>query len=100
MSTASLYLDSSLSATGTVRPVRYFIRFGIGDMACVKHKAAVGIVQKIYIKEIRIPETANNICPLYRDTMNGFWNDNELIYYDDAVQMAEAYLNQRINAIT
>lgn len=79
-----------------------YYAFGIGSVVYSKPKALKGVFEKIVIKNVRFPKTyfkasRKSVCrsctlsPLYIDTLNAYWNEEELVTYDDAKVLAEEY---------
>ena len=75
------------------------IAFSIGDTAWLKYKAEKGILESIVIKKIRLVDFTYKglglAYILYVDTFNALYNDYDLIYYADAVAIAQDFLNRR-----
>ena len=69
---------------------RYYL-FGIGSIVFVKAKAMKGIFEKIAIKKVTFHGPYIN---LYFDTFNAAWNENELVSYDNALILVNAYIEQ------
>jgi len=63
-----------------VPPVNYLLY--------VEKKAKVGILQRIAIKQL----IQNGDVVLVQDTLNGLWNVDDLIEYDDAKSIVQTYL--------
>lgn len=83
-----------------------YYEFAIGSTVYSKPKARKGIYEKVTIKDVRFPSTYADssrfgMCkfcslgPLYVDTFNAYWNEEELVSYSDATELIEAYLIQR-----
>ena len=81
----------------------FYYAFGIGSIVFSKPKALKGIYEKIVIKNVRIPEQYHNnttcryctLTALYIDTLNAYWNENELVSYDDAHELIKDYIVRR-----
>ncbi len=66
--------------------------FGPGDIVYNVKKARIGKLEKIVIKQQRIVfSQRGGSVAMYVDTYNGFWNEEELISYADAIALAIAY---------
>lgn len=80
----------------------YYVRrvaFSIRDQAWLRYKAEIGILESIIIKKIKLVDyttrgTGLSII-LYIDTFNAIYNERDLIYYEEAVTLVEAYLYRR-----
>lgn len=76
--------------------------FAIGSIVYSKKKALKGIYERVCIKDVRFPdstlqgmrETAQpeKTYPVYVDTLNGIWNEDELVGYGDATFLIEQAL--------
>ena len=75
--------------------LRYY-QYSIGSILFVKKKALKGVYEKIAIKEVRFPKDYVN---LYVDTFNALWNENELVSYETAVDLINAYIQRRNSSI-
>jgi hypothetical protein len=64
-----------------------------GSIRYVKTKARIGKMEKVCVKDCINTKIRSK---MYRDTLNGLWNADELISYNQAKQLAENYLNARI----
>ncbi|MCO6459277.1 MAG: hypothetical protein J5I93_28540 [Pirellulaceae bacterium] len=68
--------------------------FGIGDTLYSSAKARKGKLEKVVIKVVRIVssrKTFGKHVALYMDTLNGLWNEDELVPYDRAVDLINQY---------
>jgi hypothetical protein len=71
-----------------------YTAFGVGDILYNIHKARRGVLEKVVIKQI-IPAktilTNGLFVVLYKDTLNGLWNEYDLVTLADAKLIAETY---------
>lgn len=67
-------------------------RYREGSILFSKQKAMKGVYEKIAIKNVRFP---NEFVNLYVDTLNGFWNEDEIIPYETAKILVEDYIIRR-----
>ena len=68
----------------------------------VKFQTEKGIIERIAIKRVLLnsgPKTFNKIIPIYQDTLNSLYNENELILEADARALALQYWTNRQNSI-
>jgi hypothetical protein len=77
------------------------IAFSVRDQAWLRYKAEKGILESIIIKKIKLFDYTFRGTGLaiitYTDTFNTVYNERDLIYYSEAVTLAEAYLyRQRV----
>ena len=77
-------------------------KYGENSIVYLKYKAEKGIIERIAIKRVLLnsgPKTYNKIVPIYQDTLNSLYNENELILEADARALALAYWTKRQNSI-
>lgn len=75
--------------------------FAVGSIVYSRAKANKGVYEKIFIKNIkpvsRYPVTGKNVVPetrfkaMYVDSLNGYWNEDELVSYEVATDLVDAY---------
>lgn len=75
--------------------------FEIGSIVFNKDKAVRGVYERVVIKDVRFPKTYTNhrrrVCkhcdlkPLYVDTLNALWNEEDLISYDQAQRLVSEW---------
>ncbi len=71
-----------------------------GDVVFVKPSALKGKLEKIAIKDVKVisgKKTYGQIIFLYVDTFNFFYNENELISEQEAINLAKQYYENKIN---
>jgi hypothetical protein len=90
-------------SVGGCAPTEKFIflyfKYGEGSIVFNAAKAAKGVLEAIAIKHVRLvnnKRTYGKTLPLYQDTLNGLWNENELIPEDEARTIAGMYLAQQM----
>ena len=80
--------------------LRYSYRWGENSIVYVKNKAKKGILERVAIKSVLFNKKKNKpynyraIIPVYIDTLNSYWNEDDLILEDEARELATAYLEQ------
>jgi hypothetical protein len=103
-------MDFSYTASGKVNvggcapyelDVYIYYRFAIGSVVYSKPKARKGVFEKVVIKNVRFPRRfdptrtrmgyRSDLSPLYIDTLNGLFNEWDLVSYSDAVSIVAAY---------
>jgi hypothetical protein len=82
-----------------------YYAFAIGSILYSKKKAMNGKYERICIKDVRFSRAEINAMrlvakgwysvPLYIDTLNGYWNEEELVNYDDATNLIWDYHEQQ-----
>ncbi len=82
---------------------KYLHKFGIGSIVYVRRRAAVqGKLEAVAIKKVSrvtfVSDTAGNTSVFrYKDTLNGLWDEEDLVWQAEAVDLATAYW-QRIKS--
>lgn len=66
----------------------YTYKFGINKFAWIKQKAHFGILEKIAIKSVSMPYP---YAFVYKDSLNSWYNEEELITNQEAVDLAISY---------
>lgn len=69
-------------------------KYGIGSQVYVKKKAMRGIMQPVIVKKVNVKYTGD----IYFDLDNAVWMESELIWFDEAQDMAIQYLESQIAA--
>lgn len=103
-------MDYTYTSTGTIRfggCASYSLyhvftyAFAVGSIVYNERKARRGIFEKIFIKKVRpvskyvifsknnVPET--RFKALYIDSLNAYWNEDELVSYDMASALVDDY---------
>ena len=76
---------------------KYLAKFLEGYRAYVRKKAKFGKIESVIIKRLRrmMPESTSRygIQPdvMYTDTLNRVWSEDELIFQEEAVDLARLY---------
>lgn len=97
MNIGSVFGNSSACAI-SAKKVLVIYKFAEGSVVFSCAKAAKGTLEKLVIKEVRLlnnNKTYLHWVPLYIDTLNGIWNENELCSELDARNLAVNYLQQQ-----
>lgn len=94
-------MDFSYNSTGGIEIIgcanynlihlRHY-QHSIGSILFSKSKASKGFYEKVAIKDVKFPQEYIN---LYVDTFNALWNENELVSYETAVDLINAYIIRR-----
>lgn len=72
----------------------YNYKYGENSIVFLRYKATRGILEKIAIKKVILQssyKTGGLIIPLYQDTLNSYYNEEELCTHQEAVDLATAY---------
>jgi hypothetical protein len=81
--------------------IKYYFAHPIGSARYVKPKALKGVLEKVVVKAIRLPKAFDptrtrmakygDLSPLYVDTLNALFVEEELISREDALAYIEQY---------
>jgi hypothetical protein len=80
----------------------YVYKYGENSIVFLRNKAAKGNLEKIAIKKVILQsshKTGGQIVPLYQDTLNSYYNEEELCTHKEAVDLAIAYY-ETLKALT
>ena len=79
-------------------PISY--KWGEGSILYVKYRAEQGVIERIAIKKLLLNNVQDNYAvPIYKDTFNRLWNEDDLILEDEARQIAVTYLEKVLAVI-
>ena len=80
----------------TSRHVFITYQWSENSILFVKKKSMKGILEKIAIKRVILNvKNGSSVIPIYQDTLNSLWNENELVIEQDARDFAIAYWEQQ-----
>lgn len=85
--------------TGYFKKISIFHRFNIGDIAWLAYKAKKGKLESISIRKLIFTGgsfSANKMVVLYQDNNNFYYNPDELITQNEAVELAKSYLYEEL----
>ena len=68
-------------------------KWGERSIVFVKPKAVKGIIEKVAIKKVIINLKMGQYRPIYVDTLNSLYNEEELISEYEARQLAQDYID-------
>lgn len=76
-------------------------KFQIGDIVFLKKKAAKGILESIFIKNIKVLKeiNCNKIYGLYLDNTNFYYNEDELVTELEAKNLMKEFVINKINTL-
>ena len=87
-------IGGSVTPTQTQRRQTYF---GPGDTAFNRRKARQGVLERVIIRKRKLLWLGRTQSVLYTDTMNGIWNEVDLVDFRTATEIvAEAKLAQSV----
>ena len=67
--------------------------YAVGSVVFSRPKAEEGVYYKICVKKVLWPTDTLSFenPPIYVDTFNAWWNEEDLVEYDDAVDIVQSY---------
>lgn len=74
-------------------------KWSVNSILYIKHKANKGILERVAIKRVILNSAYNQIVPIYQDTLNSLWNEDDLLIEGQARDLAIAYLELRESQI-
>lgn len=81
---------------GLIRYIqKIYTKYSVRDVLYNVHAARKGKLEKIVLKERLLSnskKTYGRLNVIYKDTLNGLWNESDLIEYAEAYALAQAYL--------
>jgi len=92
----------SFTSSGTIsvfgcarveKEIYVLYRWGERSVVYVKPKAIKGILEKIAVKKVIMNLKFGQYKPIYMDTMNSLYNEDELISETEARTLAQDYLD-------
>jgi hypothetical protein len=100
------YVGSGTVKTGGCAIVEKYAyieyKWGENSTLYVKEKAEKGILERVVIKRVILNSNAKTflkVIPIYQDTLNSLYNENDLIVECDARNLATAYWEARQAAL-
>jgi len=72
----------------------YTYKYGENSIVFLRYKAIRGVLEKIAIKKVILQssvKTGGLIIPLYQDTLNSYYNEEEICTHQEAVNLAKDY---------
>lgn len=95
------YLSSgSINIAGCSRiekKIFVLYKWGERSIVCFKPKAIKGIIEKIAVKRVVLNYIKGQFRPIYIDTLNSLYNEEELIGEYEANSLAQTYIdNERL----
>lgn len=97
MATFNIEGSSTACASGQVC-LTYYYEWGEGSVVFSVQQAKKGIMEPVAIKSVRLISncrTYGKIVPIYKDTNNWLWNEDDLCVEATAKALALAYLRQQ-----
>lgn len=85
----------------TQKSIYYNYKYGENSIVFLRYKAVKGVLEKIAIKKVILQsgrKTFGQIVPLYQDTYNSLYNENDLCTHQEAIELAIIYY-QNLEAI-
>lgn len=90
----------SVSACARVEK-RIFVLYKWGERSVVfvKHKATKGILEKVAVKKVFLNFKLGFYTPIYMDTLNSLYNEEDLINEQEAKSLVQQYIDRQKSAI-
>jgi hypothetical protein len=73
-----------------------FYKYAIGSIVYDCRFAQKGIIEAVFIKDVRLINKFGQYIPLYIDTYNGFHNEYDLCDQQTAIALAEEYIETKL----
>lgn len=80
------------------RRINVNYKWGERSVVYVKPKAIQGIFEKVAIKKVFMNNFKGNLnpyAPIYQDTLNSLYNEDELISEFEAISLVQDYIDKR-----
>ena len=58
-----------------------------------KEKARKGRLEEVYIKTVLLNRSYNQITPIYKDSYNSLWNEEDLVDANEAILLIQEYID-------
>lgn len=66
-------------------------KWEVNSILYIRHKAVKGVLERVAIKRVILNSVANQIVPIYQDTLNSLWNEDDLLTEAHAIELTEIY---------
>ena len=94
--------DGGLESFGCARvqkDIFVFYKWGERSIVYLKHKAINGCIEKVAIKRVVINNKYGKYIPIYCDTLNSLYGENELITETEARSLVQTYIDKKNSEI-
>lgn len=78
----------------------YNYQYSVGTVVYLKYKAAVGIIEKIFIKKIIMSQINGTTVFLYQDMLNSLYNETDLCLKAEAISLATNYIQSKRSSLS
>lgn len=75
------------------KKINVFYKWAEGSILFSKEKAQKGRLEEVYIKTVLLNRSYNQIIPIYKDSYNSLWNEEDLVEEADAVILIQEYID-------
>lgn len=85
--------------TGYFKKTYILHKFKPGDVAWLSYKAKKGKLESISIRKLIFtggPYSTNKIFVIYKDNNNFYYNPDELITHNEAIELVKSYLYEEL----
>lgn len=77
------------------KEISVLYKWGERSIVYLKYKAVRGCVEKVAIKKVVMNNKYGGYIPVYWDTLNSIYNENELITETEARQLVQKYIDRK-----
>lgn len=77
------------------RRIYVFYKWGERSIVYVKPKAVKGILEKIAVKKVILNNISGQYIPVYQDTLNSLYNEEELITEYEARVLVQEFIDRQ-----
>lgn len=71
-----------------------YYKLGERSIVYLRHKAIKGCIEKVAIKRVVINNKVGRYIPIYIDTLNSMYNEDELITEEEARRLIQNYIDK------
>lgn len=75
------------------KKINVYYKWAEGSILFSKEKAQKGRLEEIYIKTVLLNRSFNTIIPIYKDSYNSLWNEEDLVDANEAVLLIQEYID-------
>ena len=106
---SSLYSTTYYAASGKIhffgcglyrKKLNVYYKWAEGSILFSKQKAMKGRLEEIYIKTVLLNRSYNQIIPIYKDSYNSLWNEEDLVEESDAISLIQDFIDLERDKIT
>ena len=76
-----------------------YYKWAEGSLLFGKKKAIKGRLEEVYIREVLLNRSYNQIAPIYKDSYNSLWKEEDLVTEAEAIILIQEYIDIERQAI-